>query len=313
MLSAENQELKFISAMLSSLSIRILSIVRRKFRELLWAIGRSLNESITVASKQGRFAVSTKDLAIGRRLFVEEQYELRLMTNVVDLLVSLDIYDPRKAVMIDIGANIGVISIGLLSQKKYSFAIAIEPEPVNFRLLARNVEMNSMQDRFVLINKAASDCNGDLCLELSEENFGDHRVRSAGLQSSVAEKYAESGRKIIKINALQLDAILEEVNEDYLSKVGLVWIDVQGHEASVFTGGLRLLGSGCPVVSEVWPYGIRRSGCRLDEFASICSKIWSRFYRLEGDAWTDHSIEDLYGLLMVLDREDKHTNVVFIR
>ena len=272
-----------------------------------------MRETVTVETRQGRFSVSTRDSAIGRRLFVEEQYEFRFMTEVVELLESLNIYQQTNNVVIDIGANIGVISIGLLSGQKYSFAIAIEPEPTNFRLLERNVSQNGMQNKFVLINKAVSNCAGNLCLELSADNLGDHRIRPTDCQSPVVERYSESVRKTISIPATKLDTLVKEVSADYLSKVGLIWIDVQGHEASVFAGGLRLFASGCPVVSEVWPYGILRSGCRLEEFSALCPSIWSHYYRIEGGGWKRHTIGELYGLLLELNKVSRHTNVVFVR
>ena len=43
------------------------------------------------------------------------------------------------------------------------------------------------------------------------------------------------------------------------ARLGLVWIDVQGHEAHVLAGAQRLLEQGVPTVIEVWPYGLART------------------------------------------------------
>ncbi len=44
-----------------------------------------------------------------------------------------------EGVLLDIGANIGIISIGMLTQGEMDRAIAIEPDPFNVELLRRNI------------------------------------------------------------------------------------------------------------------------------------------------------------------------------
>jgi hypothetical protein len=42
------------------------------------------------------------------------------------------------------------------------------------------------------------------------------------------------------------------------AEIDLVWMDVQGHEAHVLAGATCL--AGVPVVTEFWPFGLRRAG-----------------------------------------------------
>src|SRR6185295_2398318 len=56
--------------------------------------------------------------------------------------------------------------------------------------------------------------------------------------------------------------------------IGLVWIDIQGHEGQLFLGARDTLSHGAPLLTEFWPYGIRRSGLDRDTYADI---VRSRF------------------------------------
>jgi len=56
-------------------------------------------------------------------------------------------------------------------------AIAIEPEPKNFRTLMANVYVNDLASRVTAHNVALGDQNGQMLqFELASNNSGDHRV-----------------------------------------------------------------------------------------------------------------------------------------
>ena len=59
--------------------------------------------------------------------------------------------------------------------------------------------------------------------------------------------------------------------------IGLVWVDIQGHEGRLFRGAQETLRQGMPVISEFWPYGIRRSGLERDAYAEIVRSRFARF------------------------------------
>jgi tRNA G37 N-methylase Trm5 len=96
---------------------------------------------------------------------VYEEYETDLIKKEID----------RGDVVLDLGANIGYYT--LLFAKKVGDegrVYAFEPDPTNFSLLKKNVEINGYRN-VVLIQKAVSNKNGKLKLYLNEDNKGDHR------------------------------------------------------------------------------------------------------------------------------------------
>jgi FkbM family methyltransferase len=212
---------------------------------------------------------------------------------------------------LDIGANNGVVSIGMLATGEFEAAIAIEPDPRNFALLQGNIEVNDFGDRFACLNFAVSDQRSELEFELSEINYGDHRVRSQRPDAKSRELFNESKRRVINVPADTLDNLLAGLEADCARQVSLVWIDVQGYEGYVFRGATDLLARGIPVVSEIWPYGIERAGMSLETYCEIVSGIWPTYWTEQRGKLVQHPIGELPKYVAKLGRGTKHENVIF--
>ncbi|MEA2220456.1 MAG: hypothetical protein QOJ35_3082, partial [Solirubrobacteraceae bacterium] len=166
-------------------------------------------------------------------------------------------FDLAGRTVLDIGANIGTTTVPLLRRFGARRAIAIEPEPFNQRMLALNCLDNGVLDRVAIHAIALSDRDGEVTLALSESNFGDHRVLVDG--ERVAGDFDEQRRTTVRVPARRLDTLVEQGDVD-VGALGLVWIDAQGHEGQILAGARRLLGGPVPIVTELWPYGLRRHG-----------------------------------------------------
>jgi hypothetical protein len=167
----------------------VAKLVRKFFVEiriLCWEILRRLRSSLTVSTKQGRFTINLgKEDYIGRDLYANGEYELEVVSATMDFLRSIGKCPPKgEGTVVDIGANIGVISIGLLHTGECHRAIAIEPEPRNVALIERNVRQNGLQSKYITLPFAASNQRGELVFELSDDNFGDHRVRTDTMRNN---------------------------------------------------------------------------------------------------------------------------------
>ncbi len=60
----------------------------------------------------------------------------------------------------------------------------------------------------------------------------------------------------------------------------LIWMDTQGYEGHVLRGAKEILSKGTPLVSEFWPYGLRRSGGYEYFLDSLMAGKYSFFYDL---------------------------------
>jgi FkbM family methyltransferase len=257
--------------------------VRKSFRVLLWHTILKLRKTITVDTLQGKFTILTADNFLAKSLFCFDQHEMIWMDEAVSFLREIGKCPPEgTGTFLDIGANNGCTSVGMLRVNKLKRSIAIEPDPDNFRLLEHNVNQNGLKDQVISLHCAVSSVEGELELERSDVNFGDHRIRMA-LPDGIAETHDESQRSTVRVPARRLDALLQEVPRDFVDDVSFVWIDVQGHEGYAFQGAEEFLKRDIPVVAEFWPYGIRRAGMSEEEFTAIVTRLWSGYWVPRGE------------------------------
>lgn len=256
----------------------IFNRIARRWTAAKWASLSMTRQTVTVRTKQGTLTVSTRDSVIGKLLYSERQFQYDLTLRACSFLREKDLLPARgKGVVLDVGANNGVISVGLLVNGECEAAIGIEPDPTNFTLCQKNVIQNALADRYMALQIAASDREGELKLALSPDNLGDHRVRLLADDSAFRPVPVDLGRETIIVNASPIDNIVEGLPAHLTDAISLVWIDVQGHEGYVFAGGGRLFSRGMPVVSEIWPFGINQSGMGIARFCEIASGYWTHF------------------------------------
>lgn len=281
---------------------------------MCWDINGKFRKSVTVSTKQGVFTVLLADNAISRSLYCHGQYELDLMSKTMKFLRSIQKCPPKgEGTIVDIGANNGVISIGALHTGELEKAIAIEPDPQNFSLLQRNVNQNGLKDRFICLPYAVSHQKGEILFELSETNFGDHRVRTTpDLINSAAELHHESERRVITVQSDQLDSLLSNLPETVTRTIALIWVDVQGYEGYVFMGAGNLLSKGIPVVTEIWPYGLRRAGMSQEQFCGIAKSVWTHYWVMRRGRFVRYPINMLDIFFDELGYDGNHENVIFI-
>jgi FkbM family methyltransferase len=289
---------------------------RQRSKHVLWRLYGQVFDTVTVSTKQGRLTVFTADQIIGRSLFVHREFEYQWARSALDWLRRERRLRPAgTGTFLDVGANMGVISIGMLTGGQFGRAIAVEPDPRNFSLLRRNARQNGLdEDRYVCLQRAASDRRGELEFELSDENFGDHRVRvDAPSREQGSESFAESKRTVIRIAAAPLDELLAAIPRPTVDDVAAVWIDTQGHEGHVMRGGAGLFSRDIPVACEVWPYGLNRAGTSDDQFCAIARGYWSSFCVWRDDRFEQKPIAELPALLGTIRQPEQHENVIFLK
>lgn len=203
------------------------------------------------------YFVSTEDRGLGRVVFGHGEYEQDIMAHAIRLAEEFTGESPllKGRTFIDVGANIGTSTLPALLVFDAEDAVAFEPDDQNYRLLRCNLIANNVEDRVQPLNVALSAVSGLGILERSESS-GDHRVRVRdGLPDGM---FRESLRTTTEIRLKTFDDVVHE-GLLALDRVGLVWMDTQGHEGHVLAGAETLLRSDIPVVVEYWPYGLRRA------------------------------------------------------
>lgn len=240
---------------------RGLTWMRRKALTQVWHGLNYVCDEMTVDRAQGKFTILTSDRMIHEQLWIDGDYEQAMMNDIVALLTRLGLHRTDSA-LVDIGANIGTTTIGMLRAGSFAKAVSVEPEPGNVRLLKRNVVLNGLTDRVHVVSSAASDRAGTMSMSFCHQNRGDHRMRPAG-----------DGQFEVPVQTI--DAILAETG---VGDPGLVWADTQGHEAFVLRGGERLFSTGVPTVLEIWPFGLKEVGTKHEELIGLIERYWTSFW-----------------------------------
>lgn len=187
-----------------------------------------------------RLAVDPSDLVIGRCVLATGNWQRAETERAIEFLHGQGMLR-ENAAFIDVGANIGTQSIYALLSGRFGRVLAIEPSPTHFDLCNVNMALNGFSDRAVCRNKAAGARAERLVLELNATNKGDNRLTD------------RTSAKSVGVDVETLDAILETEGMT-AGEIGLVWIDVQGHEPFVIDGMARVLEAGIPQVIEFNPH-----------------------------------------------------------
>jgi len=195
--------------------------------------------------------VDQRDRIIGKKLALYGQYE----DSFQELLLSLAI---PGTVVVDVGANIGLHTIPLARRVgSDGQVIAFEPDPDNYRLLGRNIEVNGIKN-VVAYQKGLSSESGSALLYQSLENRG-------GL-SLCPENVATSTHQVDHV-AVEI-VVADDVLGNLERPISVVKIDVEGAEPLVLQGMKKILrrNPGINLLFEFWPRFIRSFNINPYEF-----------------------------------------------
>jgi len=189
-------------------------------------------------------------LLVGSSPFPVIDYQgLKLKTNGADVIITAALvngnYEPftlsifhaliaegiqRKKeqpyVFADIGANIGIFAITAAARNSEIKVFAFEPNPVSYRLLEENVEMNGIKN-VTAINMAVGAEAGNVSLDVTSPHAGLHSI------------YGEGSNR--------LDVPVIALNDFFLARgcmPDLFKADVEGYEPLVLQGMGKLLQNG---------------------------------------------------------------------
>jgi FkbM family methyltransferase len=150
----------------------------------------------------------------------------------------------EKPLILDIGANIGLIGLSILAEFPTARVIAFEPAPFQLRILKKTVKANFLQRRISLESVALSHQSG-------HASFAVHN----GIDASGLDGFLDTGvggpAKQIKVRVNTLDKWWSTKGKPFIN---VIKIDTEGSELMVLQGAEAVLRKCQPTLFlEIWP------------------------------------------------------------
>jgi len=146
----------------------------------------------------------------------------------------------RDMVVIDVGAHVGLFTLKCARCHKTQLVVAVEPHPINAKLLRLNVRMNNLDDRVKVVEAALGQEEGMSLLYVADRSDRhslayDHRLHVPG--------------RTVRVRVITMDNLVKELS---IERVDYVKIDINGSVLDVLLGAEEVLAEMRPVwVMEV--------------------------------------------------------------
>jgi FkbM family methyltransferase len=173
--------------------------------------------------------------------------------------------------VLDVGANIGFYAIPLAITAKTvgTNVIAFEPVPANYERLAANATLNGVSDHLSIrkFGLSASESTGRMTLR-------EHRGRENGSGNAALFIAGDETLPSLEVSLRALDSI-------QVANVGLIKLDVEGHEHEFLEGAASTLQRDRPIIFiEVNREYYKRKLLDFDEVISAALPDNYRFFKL---------------------------------
>jgi FkbM family methyltransferase len=242
--------------------VRALPRVRGRGR-----LGKIINDALLRGGADPAAVVKMSaghSLAIDCRLFSHSNMLFSGVSGVEDLLPTLLAFLKPGGVALDVGANIGIVTVPLALAAKRAGArlIAFEPFPRNVEWIHKNLQLNHIDEEVTVVESGLSSEAGEATLLLRE----DFETGAAIGNASVAEPGIDEHFQRTTIRLSTLDALWPGFGSPRLD---VIKIDIEGHEDRFLEGAKQTLAANRPVLlMEANRYYYDRRGISFEQAIS---------------------------------------------
>jgi FkbM family methyltransferase len=175
-----------------------------------------------------------KNSIIFKRAVKDGIYEHDILSFIIPLI------KPNSEVF-DIGANIGLIAVPLLTSEQSINLVSVEASPNSLPFLKKTNLASSYKDRWFIIDKAVSDKPGKIEFHLAGNDNGAYDSINDTKRASFVSK--------IEIDCTTIDAIWKNRNKP---EVSVIKSDIEGADLLALFGGIECIKACRPSILIEW-------------------------------------------------------------
>jgi len=174
----------------------------------------------------------------------------------------------QSLTFLDIGANIGSVSLIIASMFDNSKVFAIEPTSYAFNKLTKNIKLNQQLIKRVHARQLFLTNNKKPSSVWSSWNFSEIYKKH--------NKHFGTLKKVKKNSYLKLD---EFIDNEHLTKIDFIKLDVDGYELDVLKSGEKFLKKNNPVIfMEIAPYLYPEFGYNCHDLINFLEQMRYNFF-----------------------------------
>ena len=237
----------------------------------------------------------------------KQRFPYRALTQTRELAIG--------GVMLDIGANIGRMSISRVVMGDVVAAYCAEPDPLNYACLVGNIVDNDLNGLLLPDRLAIADRDGTVILRRRGASGG-HRIMadhgSVPDTSPGSSGPSSEDGEFVEVPCLTINTWMSRLRVD-LDAVTFVKVDVQGAEMRVLQGASALLAKRhCAWQLELDPALLAAAGTSLEEVCTKVQQHFTHFIDMNGDIGgpRQRAISELPQSLAYLDGPSGKTDVL---
>jgi len=243
-----------------------------------------------------------------RIAFLTGSYEADTSARLIDLYEC----DGRKGFFLDIGANVGLISLPFAMhfrpQKVRCFAVEMVPD--NFRALVENIKLNGLEDIVTPIHAGLGDVAREVKFRIegnlvTGEGTGNANIVPDDPNQLTAYKFVSARGNSIQIDTL--DSLAK--NGRFPGECSLIKIDADGYDLKILQGAKSFIDMNRPLIfGEFSSYCMGWHGQQRTDMYAFANSIDYDVFDPSGRSLTDAS--DLEESLLLVPRERGRASVI---
>ncbi len=221
---------------LKNKSPNFLKTLARKTRRMLYETSDKLKPYLIHRKYCGYRLYYTRGAGLIDRIRIgniNKIYEPELVNSICDELKKHE-----SPVFLDIGTNIGLISLAVLKTIPNVKIFCFEPGPIPYASFTSTILANKLSDKVKLYNEALNKESGYI-------DFYMHNDKDSSGDGMIDTRRSESDSTRITVKSTTLDEWSNLNNEE---KINVVKIDIEGAELCALQGSIEFLSKNKPII-----------------------------------------------------------------